>query len=49
MLDIIKGAGLLIYPLTLCSIIAVYIICERLFALRKESPSIPDLGQHQRP
>lgn len=41
MLDIIKGAGLLIYPLTLCSILAVYIICERLFALRKDS-ILPD-------
>jgi biopolymer transport protein ExbB len=43
MLDIIKGAGLLIYPLTLCSIIAVYIICERLFALRKEAVLPDDL------
>ncbi len=34
MLDIFKGAGLLIYPLGLCSIVAVYIICERLYALR---------------
>ncbi len=34
MLDVFKGAGLLIYPLGLCSIIAVYIICERLYALR---------------
>lgn len=35
MFDIFKGAGLLIYPLGICSIVAVYIICERLFALRK--------------
>ena len=41
MLDIIKGAGLLIYPLALCSLIAVYIICERLYALRKGA-IIPD-------
>lgn len=41
MLDIIKGAGLLIYPLALCSIIAVYIIAERLYAIRQEAV-IPD-------
>ena len=34
MLELIKGAGLLIYPLGLCSVIAVYIIFERLYALR---------------
>lgn len=37
MLEIIKGAGLLIYPLALCSIIAVYIIAERLYALRQDA------------
>jgi len=37
MLDIIKGAGLLIYPLALCSLIAVYIIAERFYALRKDA------------
>lgn len=41
MLEIIKGAGLLIYPLALCSIIAVYIIAERLYALRQDA-IIPD-------
>lgn len=41
MLDIIKGAGLLIYPLSICSVIAVFIICERLFALRKAA-ILPD-------
>ncbi len=41
MLDIIKGAGLLIYPLALCSLIAVYIICERLYALRNAA-ILPD-------
>jgi len=35
MFDVFKGAGLLIYPLGLCSILAVYIICERLYSLRK--------------
>jgi biopolymer transport protein ExbB len=37
MLEIIKGAGLLIYPLALCSIIAVYIIAERFYALRSDA------------
>ncbi len=58
MFEIIKGAGLLIYPLSLCSVVAVYIICERLFALRKEAVlpddlvdkiiegKIPDGGRH---
>ena len=32
---IIREAGLLIYPLGLCSLIAVFIILERLFALRR--------------
>lgn len=43
MLELIKGAGLLIYPLTLCSIVAVYIIAERLFALRKDAVLPDDL------
>ena len=33
--SVISGAGFLIYPLALCSIIAVYIVCERLYSLRK--------------
>lgn len=41
MLELIKGAGLLIYPLSLCSVIAVYIIFERLYALRSAAV-IPD-------
>jgi biopolymer transport protein ExbB len=41
MLDILKGAGFLIYPLGLCSIIAVYIIFERLYALRNAA-ILPD-------
>lgn len=35
MFDVLKGAGLLIYPLGICSILAVFIICERIYALRK--------------
>ncbi|HYC69709.1 MAG TPA: MotA/TolQ/ExbB proton channel family protein [Opitutaceae bacterium] len=41
--SILKGAGLLIYPLAVCSIVAVYIICERLFALRKAAVLPDDL------
>ena len=43
MLDIFKGAGVLIYPLALCSIAAVYILCERLYALRKDAVLPDDL------
>ena len=43
MLDIFKGAGVLIYPLGLCSLIAVYILCERLYALRKDAVLPDDL------
>ncbi|MBA4136474.1 MAG: MotA/TolQ/ExbB proton channel family protein [Opitutus sp.] len=41
MFDVLKGAGLLIYPLGLCSILAVYIICERIYALR-QAAILPD-------
>lgn len=43
MLEIIKGAGLLIYPLGLCSLIAGFIIFERLYALRKDAVLPDDL------
>ena len=33
-MDIINGAGIFIYPLGLCSVLAVYMIAERLIALR---------------
>lgn len=36
-MNIIEGAGVFIYPLGLCSIVAVYMIIERLIALRKRS------------
>ncbi len=35
MLEIILKGGFLIYPLILCSILALAVICERLFALRR--------------
>lgn len=41
LISILKGAGLLIYPLALCSVVMVYIICERLFALR-QAAVLPD-------
>ncbi|HVW20173.1 MAG TPA: MotA/TolQ/ExbB proton channel family protein [Opitutaceae bacterium] len=43
MIDVIKGAGLLIYPLGLCSAVAVFIICERSYALRKAAVMPQDL------
>ncbi|MBI3884505.1 MAG: MotA/TolQ/ExbB proton channel family protein [Opitutae bacterium] len=43
MLDVFKGAGALIYPLAICSIAAVFIICERLYALRKGAVLPDDL------
>jgi biopolymer transport protein ExbB len=33
-IDLIHGAGLLFYPLLLCSLALVFIICERTYALR---------------
>ena len=43
MLDILKGAGLLIYPLGLCSLVSIYIVCERLYALRNAAVLPDDL------
>lgn len=40
-IDLLKGADILIYPLALCSLVLVYILCERAFALRR-SAIIPD-------
>ena len=51
-IDVFKGAGLLIYPLGLCSAAVVYIICERAFALRRAAVMPQDLVDaviHQRP
>ena len=41
MIDILKGAGILIWPLALCSFVAVYIVCERLYALRNAASPAP--------
>ena len=35
LIDVFKGADLLIYPLGLCSVVMVFILCERSYALRK--------------
>jgi biopolymer transport protein ExbB len=43
MLEILKGAGLLIYPLGICSVAAVFIICERIYALRRAAVLPQDL------
>lgn len=43
MLDVVKGAGVLIWPLALCSAGAVFIVCERAFALRRAAVMPQDL------
>ena len=43
LLDIVKGADILIYPLALCSLVLVFILCERAYALRKVAVMPDDL------
>ncbi len=43
MIEIFKGAGLLIYPLGICSFAMVYIICERTYSLRTNAVMPQDL------
>jgi biopolymer transport protein ExbB len=43
MIEVFKGAGLLIIPLGLCSAAAVFIICERAYALRRAAVMPQDL------
>src|SRR5580700_3582466 len=43
MTGIFEGAGLLIYPLAICSAAAVFIICERAYSLRKVAVMPQDL------
>ncbi len=43
MLEILKGAGIFVYPLGLCSVIGAFIIFERLFALRRSAVIPADL------
>jgi len=42
---IVKEAGLLIYPLGICSLVATFIIVERLFALRTAAVIPEDLAE----
>lgn len=42
-LDILKGADILIYPLGICSLVMVFILGERAFALRKNAVMPDDL------
>ena len=42
---IVREAGLLIYPLGLCSLVATFIIVERLVALRKSAVIPEDLAE----
>ncbi|RPF78392.1 MAG: MotA/TolQ/ExbB proton channel family protein [Verrucomicrobia bacterium TMED71] len=35
MIDILRGAGIFVYPLMVCSIVGCFIIFERMFALRR--------------
>ena len=52
MIEVFKGAGLLIYPLGACSAIAVFIIFERIYALRTAAilpPDLVDAVMHGRP
>lgn len=44
MIEVFKGAGVLIYPLGICSAAAVFIICERAYALRKAAVMPQDLA-----
>jgi len=43
MLPILEGAGLLVYPLGVCSVAMVYIVCERTYALRNNVVMPQDL------
>jgi biopolymer transport protein ExbB len=43
MKELISGAGIFAWPLLFCSIVAIFIICERLFASRKRAVLPPDL------
>lgn len=43
LVSILNGAGILAYPLIVCSIIVVFIVCERAYALRKAAIMPEDL------
>lgn len=37
LIDVVAGADILIYPLGLCSLVMVFILCERSYALRRSA------------
>ncbi|MBC2605645.1 MotA/TolQ/ExbB proton channel family protein [Pelagicoccus albus] len=39
--DILKDAGIFVYPLLACSLVGVFVICERLYSLRRRA-ILPD-------
>jgi biopolymer transport protein ExbB len=41
MVEILRGAGIFVYPLGLCSLVGLFIIFERLYALRRQAV-VPD-------
>ncbi|MCC5024778.1 MAG: MotA/TolQ/ExbB proton channel family protein [Candidatus Synoicihabitans palmerolidicus] len=43
LIDVLAGADILIYPLGLCSLVMVFIICERAYALRRDAIMPDDL------
>ncbi len=43
LIDLIKGAGVLFWPLLACSVVAVFIIFERAYALRRSAVMPQDL------
>ncbi len=43
LIDVLEGADILIYPLGLCSLVMVFILCERAYALRKDAIMPGDL------
>lgn len=43
LIDVIAGADILIYPLGLCSVVMVFILCERSYALRRDAVMPVDL------
>lgn len=43
--SVFKGAGALAYPLLACSVAAVFIICERAYALRTTAVLPPELAE----
>lgn len=45
LIDVVAGADILIYPLGLCSLVMVFILCERSYALRRSAIMPPDMVQ----